>query len=94
MSVRSTRSRRSRISVSRPTSDVSAVGIDQRDALLLNRLRGKGRVLAEDRQLDCSEVGARLEPQFVDKAVAGLTEDVERLDLAAGAVESDHMEAA
>ena len=71
-----------------------AVGTRRRGALLPNGLRSKGRVLAEDRELDCSEVGARLEPQFVDKAVAGLTEDVERLDLAAGAVESDHVKAA
>ena len=55
-------------------------------------LRSKGRVLAENRQLDCSEVGAWLEAQFADEAVARLPEYLERLDLAARAVESDHVE--
>ena len=65
----------------------------RRHALLLNVLRRQGRVVTEDRQLDCSEVGARLEAQLVDEAVARLPEYLERLDLAAGAVESDHMKA-
>ena len=55
---------------------------------------GERRVLAQDRRLQLAQRGARLEPELLDQQLAPGAVDVERLGLAAGAVEREHQQAA
>ena len=52
------------------------------------------RILAEDRLLQPPQLGPGLEPQLLDERPARLLEEVERLRLAAGAVEREHQQPA
>ena len=50
--------------------------------------------MAQDRRLQLAQRRARLEPQLLDQQLAPGAVDVERLGLAAGAVEREHQQAA
>ena len=84
---------RSASSSSRPTSSTSggAPAARRRAPAAARALGGLERgVLGEDRRLQPLQLGARLEPQLVDQRRAGAAVGVERVGLAARAVEGEH----
>ena len=54
------------------------------------RRRGERRILHEDRPLEVAELAGGLDAQLLGERVAGLTIGVERVGLAAGAIEREH----
>ena len=52
----------------------------------------ESRILSQDRDLEPRELRPRFKPQVLDEKLARLTEDRERIRLAAGSVEREHQQ--
>ena len=70
------------------------IGGERRDGRRRGARRSERRVLLEDRALEVAQRGARLDAELVDQRRAGRPEGLERVGLAPGAVERQHLQRA